>query len=120
MTRKTVVATFLVAGVLITGAFAKGNMNNAYNSNAQAGQQRFANQSTQPSFQMADSNKDGSISADELDAFRATNMSKNAEDGKLLRNAGDAPQFSDIDKNNDGKITQSEFEAGQRLHTPTR
>ncbi len=66
----------------------------------------------QPTFAEYDLNNDGAITQKELEEARAKRMSKNAKDGKMLRNAGNAPAFATMDKNNDGILNQEEF----RLH----
>jgi Ca2+-binding EF-hand superfamily protein len=47
-----------------------------------------------------------------LEEARAKRMSRKSQEGKMLRNAGNAPAFTDMDKNNDGSLNQEEF----RLH----
>jgi hypothetical protein len=60
-------------------------------------------------FASFDKNKDGTISEEEFYTTQADNMSKRAEDGRMMRNAPNAPAFSDIDADADGKITESEL-----------
>jgi len=66
-----------------------------------------------PSFSYFDINVDGKISQAELEEGRANRMNKNAQDGKMLRNAKNAASFSDIDTNGNGYISKDEFEAHQ-------
>jgi hypothetical protein len=67
----------------------------------------------QPTFAEFDLDGDGKITDTELETARADRMAKNAEDGKLLRNAGDAPEFSTLDTSGDGSIDATEFQAHQ-------
>ena len=64
-------------------------------------------------FTQFDLNSDGKITPNELDEARAKRMNQNAQDGKMMRNAGKAPTFTDIDTNNDGSITKEEFNSHQ-------
>ena len=66
-----------------------------------------------PSFADFDSNSDGFISEDELNEAQAKRMSERAEEGRMMKNAGNAPSFKDIDSDNDGKITPTEFRQHQ-------
>ncbi len=74
----------------------------------------FAMQNTQPQFGEYDTNKDGSISEVEFDALKANRMTKNAEAGKQMLNAGNSAAFSDVDKNKDGKIDPEELKIAQQ------
>jgi Ca2+-binding EF-hand superfamily protein len=65
-----------------------------------------------PTFEQYDLNNDGKITQSELEEARAKRMSQKSQEGKMLRNAGNAPAFSTMDKNNDGILNQEEF----RLH----
>ncbi len=75
--------------------------------------QRGGTKATPTTFAEFDSDGDGSISKEELTIAREARKSKNAEDGKLLRNAQNAPDFSTIDTNGDGSIDSTEFIAHQ-------
>ena len=70
----------------------------------------------QSSFKDFDKNGDGYISSTEFDDRKTANMTKRANEGKQLRNAGNSPQFLDLDTNKDGKISTSEHAKGQKLH----
>ena len=63
----------------------------------------------QPSFSDVDANKDGKVTQEEFSMFQASQMEKNANAGKALRNAGNAPQFEDIDTNKDGSVSAEEM-----------
>jgi len=62
-----------------------------------------------PSFVEVDTNKDGKVSQEEFSMFQASQMEKNANAGKALRNAGNAPQFEEIDTNKDGSLSAEEM-----------
>ncbi|MFT7879677.1 MAG: EF-hand domain-containing protein [Sulfurimonas sp.] len=67
-----------------------------------------------PKFEDCDLNNDGAITEEEFNEARTKRMEKRAEEGRMLRNAGDAPSFADIDTNKDGKIDTEEFKAHQQ------
>jgi len=67
---------------------------------------------SQPTFAEHDLNNDGKITKSELEEARTKRMNQKAQEGKMLRNAGNAPSFASMDKNNDGILNQEEF----RLH----
>ena len=62
-----------------------------------------------PKFSDFDTNSDGKITQVEFEEAHSKHMQKMAEEGRPMRNAGNAPQFSDIDTNGDGVITPEEF-----------
>jgi len=65
-------------------------------------------------FSVIDKNNDGIVSESEFYDMRAAKMTKKAEQGKLMKNAGNAPSFTDFDTNNDGKLSKSELKAAQK------
>ncbi len=67
----------------------------------------------QPQFTEYDLNNDGKITSKEFEEGRTKRMTNLAQEGKMLRNAGNAPAFEDIDTNKDGTITPNELEAHQ-------
>ncbi|MDD3592355.1 MAG: EF-hand domain-containing protein [Sulfurovum sp.] len=67
-----------------------------------------------PKFSEYDLNQDGAITEEEFKEAHAKRMSKLAEEGRMLRNVGEAPAFSDIDTNKDGKVDAEEFKAHQQ------
>jgi len=68
-----------------------------------------------PSFNDYDTNKDGKITQKEFTYQQQERMQKKAEEGKMMRNAGNAPSFSDIDTNGDGVINRNEFRNHQKM-----
>lgn len=73
----------------------------------------FAAPSGPITFEMYDTNKDGTISADEFNTVRAQKMQQMADQGRPMRNAGNAPMFEEFDTNHDGKLTREELTQGQ-------
>jgi len=71
----------------------------------------FAAPGGRPAFSDFDTNGDGQITQSEFEATQEARMAKQAESGKMMRNAGNAPQFSDIDTDNNGVIDADEFAA---------
>ena len=67
-----------------------------------------------PQFSDYDLNNDGAIEEKEFDDARAKRMSERAQEGRMLKNAGNAPAFADIDTDKNGKITPDEFQAHQQ------
>ncbi|MDD2399834.1 MAG: EF-hand domain-containing protein [Sulfurovum sp.] len=67
----------------------------------------------QPQFIEFDLNNDGKITPKEFEEGRTKRMTKLAQEGKMLRNAGNAPAFEEIDTDKDGTITPNELEAHQ-------
>lgn len=76
----------------------------------------FAAQGMMSSFNDFDTNGDGKITQKEFEATQQARMAKQAESGKMMRNAANAPQFGDIDTNHDGIIDGNEF----KVHQQTR
>jgi Ca2+-binding EF-hand superfamily protein len=66
-----------------------------------------------PTFEEFDLNNDGKITQNELEEARTKRMTQKANEGKMLRNAGNAPAFSEMDKNNDGSLNKEEFQLHQ-------
>ncbi len=60
-------------------------------------------------FATFDKNSDGSINEEEFYATQAENMSKRAEEGRMMKNAKNAPAFKDVDADSDGKVTEQEL-----------
>lgn len=63
----------------------------------------------QPKFSQFDLNNDGKITEDELEEARSMRMKQRAEEGRMLRNAGETHLFMQIDMNKDGSISEEEF-----------
>jgi len=66
-----------------------------------------------PTFATYDINSDGKITSQEFTNGQAKRMKQKADEGKMLRNAGNAPTFASIDTNSDGTVTAVEFDAHQ-------
>lgn len=62
-----------------------------------------------PTFEEADANKDGKITDEELNKFRAQRQVERAKEGRMMRNADKALSFKELDKNNDGALTPGEY-----------
>ena len=62
-----------------------------------------------PTFSDFDLNSDGKIIQSEFEQAQAQRMQKMAEEGRPMRNAGNAPMFKDIDVDGDGSVTKEEF-----------
>ncbi len=74
---------------------------------------------TPPSFADVDANKDGSVSIEELNAYRATMQEEMGNDnGKQMNRRDSISAFASFDKDKDGVITQEEFEAHARYSNP--
>ena len=69
-----------------------------------------------PSYADFDLNKDGKITQKEFTDAQAAQMAKKAQEGKMMKNAGNAPTFESIDTNKDGTISQDEFAKHQTEH----
>lgn len=63
----------------------------------------------QPKFSEFDLNNDGKITQNELEEARTMRMKQRSEEGRMLRNAGEAHSFTQIDINKDGSISEKEF-----------
>jgi Ca2+-binding EF-hand superfamily protein len=67
-----------------------------------------------PKFSEYDLNQDGAITEQEFQEGHTKRMNRLAQEGRMLRNAGEAPSFADIDTDKDGKINAEEFQAHQK------
>ncbi len=67
-----------------------------------------------PQYADFDSDKDGKITKTEFEDAQQRHMTKNAEEGRMLRNAGNMPIFEDIDTNHDGSFDAAEFSKHQQ------
>lgn len=63
-----------------------------------------------------DLNSDGKITQSELEEVRTNRMKQRAEEGRMLKNAGDGHSFKQIDINKDGSISKKEFILHKRMH----
>ncbi len=87
--------TLWITALIVTGALAVGQGN------------------MMPSFSDFDTDGNGQVTKSEFENTRQQRMEKQAELGKMMRNAGKAPSFESIDTNNDGVIGSEEFSAHQ-------
>jgi len=71
-------------------------------------------------FEVYDKNKDGYISETEFYDVRGERMEKRAEEGRPMRNAGNAPDFAFFDTDGDGKLTKVELLEGQNKRMQER
>ncbi len=69
-----------------------------------------------PSFDSFDSDGNGKVTQTEFENAQQQRMKKQAEAGKMMRNAGNAPTFSEIDSNGDGVMSRQEFQSHQTTH----
>jgi len=70
----------------------------------------------QPGFSKFDLNSDGKITKSELDEARTQRMKQRADDGRMLRNAGERHSFKQIDINKNGFISKEEFILHEKMH----
>lgn len=80
----------------------------------------FAAQGTMSSFGDFDADGNGKITQNEFESAQQARMTKQAESGKMMRNAANAPQFGDIDTNGDGSIDKNEFKVHQQTRMQNR
>jgi len=85
----------LIAVLVITSVFAAGQGN------------------MMPSFSDFDLNKDGQITKVEFNDAHQKRMQSKADDGRMMRNVGNAPSFSDMDTDANGLIGSEEFKIHQ-------
>jgi Ca2+-binding EF-hand superfamily protein len=64
-------------------------------------------------FEAYDSDKNGFISKTEFYDLRDKRMNEKAQQGMLMRNAGNAPTFEEFDTNGDNQLTKMELLEGQ-------
>lgn len=67
-----------------------------------------------PSFSHFDANNNGKITQTEFEQGQQQRMQKQAEAGKMMRNAGNAPMFDEIDSDGNGYIDKTEFATHQK------
>ena len=66
-----------------------------------------------PTFTTFDLNNDGKITQTEFYDAQAKHMTQKANEGKMMKNAGNAPTFESIDTDKDGIVTHTEFNTHQ-------
>ena len=71
-------------------------------------------------FEVFDSNGDGYIDGQEFDRVRSERIQQRTEEGRMMRNMGNAPQFSDIDSDGDGRVSPQEHQAHQQQRQQMR
>ncbi|MEA2090794.1 MAG: EF-hand domain-containing protein [Campylobacterota bacterium] len=87
--------TLLIVALIVTGALAVGQ-----------GKRMM-------SYSGFDTDGDGRITQEEFENTQQKRMTIRAEEGRMMRNVGNAPHFSDIDTNSDGNIDKKEFQTHQ-------
>jgi Fic family protein len=80
----------------------------------------FAGQGMMSSFNDFDADGNGKVTQTEFENTQQANMAKQAESGKMMRNAGNAPAFGDIDADKDGFIDATEFKNHQQMRMQDR
>ncbi len=90
----------------------RGNMNKGQRGNRQGNSSRGMRRNM-PTFESYDLNSDGYLTQNEMNNAREKRMTQNANQGKMMRNAGNNTPFSNIDTNNDGKVSKTEFLTNQ-------
>ena len=70
----------------------------------------------QPTFSEFDLNNDGKITKSELDEARTQRIKQRADEGRMLRNAGERHSFQQIDINKNGSISKEEFILHGKMH----
>ncbi|MEA3491860.1 MAG: EF-hand domain-containing protein [Campylobacterota bacterium] len=71
-------------------------------------------------YQEFDINKDGKVSKKEFDEARTKRMTARANEGRAMRNAGNAPAFSAVDTDKDGYMSREEFQVYQQTNRQNR
>ena len=71
-------------------------------------------------FATVDSDGDGYISEKEFTHMRNERVRMRTEEGRMMRNMGNAPQFGDIDTDGDGRISQEEYQHHQQIRMEQR
>ena len=94
--------TLLIVALMTTGLFAAGQGN------------------MMPSYSDFDTNNDGKVTQEEFENTQQKKMTIRAEEGRMMRNAGNAPGYSDIDANGDGNIDKEEFQSHQAKNRQNR
>ncbi|EHP29883.1 hypothetical protein SMGD1_1359 [Sulfurimonas gotlandica GD1] len=87
--------TLLIVTLIVTGALA------------------IVPANTMPSYSDFDTDGNGKITQKEFNFTQEKRMQKQAESGRMMRNADNAPKFNDIDANADGNIDKEEFQTHQ-------
>ncbi len=87
--------TLLIVALIATGIFAAGRGN------------------MMPSFADFDANGDAQVTKAEFTNAQQERMARQAEAGRMMRNAANAPTFDSIDTNRDGIIDAKEFQTHQ-------
>lgn len=64
-------------------------------------------------FTAYDANGDGKLSADEFYAARNARIAERAQQGRMMKNLGNAPAFEALDADGDGYLSETELLKGQ-------
>ena len=73
-----------------------------------------------PSYSDFDTDNNGKVTQEEFENTQQKRMTKRAEEGRMMRKAGNAPGYSDIDANGDGNIDKEEFQSHQSKNRQNR
>jgi len=71
-------------------------------------------------FTAVDADGDGYINQKEFTHMRNERVRMRTEEGRMMRNMGNAPEFSDIDTNGDGRVSQEEYQHHQQIRMQQR
>ena len=73
-----------------------------------------------PPFATFDSDGNGYVDEQEFSRVHSARTQQRAEQGRLMRNAGNMPRFQDIDSDGDGRLSPEEHQAHQQQRIQMR
>ena len=71
-------------------------------------------------FSTFDTSGDGYIDRQEFERVHNARVQQRAEEGRRMRNVGNAPRFEDIDTDGDGRLSRQEHQAHQQQRQQRR